>query len=119
MILPFFMKKKLVSKLFLKEYIIFLIRVCCLLKTKAKFLVCQKKKRNLSECTDKGRSFQLQFRESFRFKISKKENKKSGLDIPFGSSNRFGLNVFGLTVLYCITKISRFENVLYSVRKKC
>ena len=92
MILPFFMKKKLVSKLFLKEYFIFLIRVCCLLKTMAKFLVCQKKKRNLSECTDKGRSFQLQyntvkpnlkglavllqFRESFGFKKAKIKKRK-------------------------------------------
>ena len=27
--------------------------------------------------------------------------KNSGLDISFGSFNKFGLNVFGLTVLYC------------------
>ena len=51
----------------------------------------------------KGPFFLLWFKDGFGFKKSKdKENKNSGLDISFRSSNRFGLNVFGLTVLYCI-----------------
>ena len=53
----------------------------------------------------KGSPVLLQFRDSFGFKKSKdKEKKNSGLELSFGLSTRFGLNVFGLTVLYCTTK---------------
>ena len=59
----------------------------------------------------KGSAVLLRFRE-FQFKNSKdKEKKISGHDISFGSSNRFGLNVFGLTVLYCIANISTKPNM--------
>ena len=47
--------------------------------------------------------FLLQFRDSFGLKKAKIK-KNSGLDRSFGSSNRFGLNVFGLTVLYSSSK---------------
>ena len=53
----------------------------------------------------KGAAVLLRFRDSFSFKNKNKEKKNSGLEISFGSSNRFGLNVFSLTVLYCITEI--------------
>ena len=63
----------------------------------------------------------LRFRE-FRFKKSKdKEKKNSRLDISFGSFNRFGLNVFGLNVLYCILQtlhepIGNTINSLFNTR---
>ena len=46
----------------------------------------------------------LLFRDNFGLKKAKIK-KNSGLDISFGfgSFNRFGFNIFGLTVLYCIT----------------
>ena len=40
----------------------------------------------------KGLAVLLRFRDSFGFKKAKKEKKNSGLDISFGSSNKFGLN---------------------------
>ena len=49
----------------------------------------------------KGSAVLLRFRDGFGFKKSKnKEKINSTLDISFGSSNRFGLNVFGYTVIY-------------------
>ena len=48
----------------------------------------------------KGPSDLLRFRDSFDLKKSKdKEKKNFGLNISFGSSNRFGLNVCDLTLL--------------------
>ena len=52
----------------------------------------------------KGSPVLLRFRDSSK----DKEKKKSGLEISFGSSNRFGLNVFDLTVLYCIIDLRQF-----------
>jgi len=46
----------------------------------------------------------IRFRDSFGLKKAKIK-KNFGLDVSFGSSNRFGVNVFGLTVLYCINQI--------------
>ena len=50
----------------------------------------------------KGPDVLLRFRDSLGFKKAKnKEKINSGLEISFGPSNRFGLNDFGLTMLYC------------------
>ena len=49
--------------------------------------------------------------EIFRFKKGKDQEKKSfRRDISFGSSNRFSLNGFGLTVLYCITLWAKWDH---------
>ena len=53
----------------------------------------------------KGSAVLLRFRDSFGLKKAKIK-KNSELDISFASSNRFGLNVFGFTVLYCTTNSS-------------
>ena len=51
-----------------------------------------------------GSAILIQFSDSFGLKKSKDKDKKySELDLSFGLSTRFGLNVFGLTVLYYIT----------------
>ena len=61
----------------------------------------------------KGPADLLRFRDSFGFKKSKdKEKKNSGLDISFGSSNRFGL-----TVLYCIKNFKQIGSKLTQVKK--
>jgi len=60
----------------------------------------------------KGLVVLLQFRDIFGLKIAKIK-KNSGHDISFGSSNRFGLNIFGLIVLYCITKYTSYRVTLF------
>jgi len=50
----------------------------------------------------KGPADLLRFKDGFGFKKANMNKKNSGLDISFGSSSRFRLNVFGLTVFYCI-----------------
>jgi len=55
---------------------------------------------NTFKANFKGLAVLLRFRDSLDIKKAKIK-KNSRLDTSFGSSNRFGLNVFGLTVLYC------------------
>ena len=64
----------------------------------------------------KGSAVLLRFRHSFGLKKAKIK-KNSGLDISFSSSNRFGLNVFGLTVLYCNNFESKFDDIKIKSRK--
>ena len=53
---------------------------------------------NMVKSNLKGSAVLLWFRDSFSLKIAKVK-KNSRLDISFGSYNRFGLNIFGLTAL--------------------
>ena len=49
----------------------------------------------------KGPAVLLRFTDNFGFKKAKIKKRKIP-DLTYLSANRFGFNVFGLTVLYCI-----------------